>query len=214
MPWSGVDRCQDRYVVDHVTDDAGELDEIALGKLCGDIVAARAPRVTRSCVVMSGAIAAGMPALGPHDPPHRHRHAASDRRGGSAAARRTIERAARAARHRAGQVLLTPYDFVHRSQYLHARQTFNDYSSSACSRSSTRTTPSPTTRSATATTTVSPHSWRTSRSRRHAALAHRHRAACSRPTHVSTTNASLIEEIVEVDAALEAGGRRRGQRPG
>ena len=76
-------------------------------------------------------------------------------------------------------------------------------STSASCRSSTRTTPSPTTRSATATTTASPRSSRTS---------------CGADVLVLLTDtpglftadprldagASLIEEIVEVDAALEA----------
>ena len=59
----------------------------------------------------------------------------------------------------AGQVLLTPYDFVHRIAVPpRARDAAARCSTSACCRSSTRTTPSPTTRSATATTTASPRS--------------------------------------------------------
>ena len=121
----------------------------------------------------------------------------------------------------AGQVLLTPHDFGVRTQYLHARE----HPAPAArprrgARSSTRTTPSPTTRSATATTTASPRSSRTS---------------CGADLLVLLTDtpglftadprldaeASLIEEIVEVDAALEAvaggagtdaGERRHGEQ--
>ena len=61
----------------------------------------------------------------------------------------------------AGQVLLAPLDFVHRTQYLHARGTLRHLVELGSSRWSTRTTPWRTRRSVSATTTVWPLSWRT-----------------------------------------------------
>jgi glutamate 5-kinase len=107
-----------------ITRPAGELDEDALVKLAADLTAARASG-GRVVLVMSGAIAAGMPALGlSRRPPDigtlqaiaavgqprlvQHMSALLDRHGVVA-----------------GQVLLTPYDFAHRSQYLHARETLH-----------------------------------------------------------------------------------------
>ena len=166
------------------------------------------PAGTSVVLVMSGAIAAGMPALGLTTPPDRHRHAAGDRGGRSAAPARAHERAARRARRRRGAgaahaVRLRP---PQRSTSTRARRC-SACSSSACSRSSTRTTPSPTTRSATATTTGSP------RSSSHMLgadvlllLTDTGGVFTADPRH--DAEASLIEEIVEVDEALEkvAGG--------
>ncbi len=106
-----------------ITNSLGELDERVLAKLCEEIVTARAAghSVTLVC---SGAIAAGMPALGltrrPNDVGTLQAIAAVGQP-------RMMERmSARFATHDvvAGQVLLTPYDFLHRTQYLHARETF------------------------------------------------------------------------------------------
>jgi glutamate 5-kinase len=105
-----------------ITRDSGELDVAALVKLANDLSAARAEG-HRIVLVLSGAIAAGMPAL------------ALDRRPGDMS---TLQAIAAVGQPRllermnalmgehgtvVGQVLLTPYDFVHRSQYLHARET-------------------------------------------------------------------------------------------
>lgn len=106
-----------------ITNALGELDGQAVAKLCAELVEARAAghSVTLVC---SGAIAAGMPALGltkrPADigtlqaiaavgQPRLMAHL-SGRLGESDVV--------------AGQVLLTPYDFLHRAQYVHARETF------------------------------------------------------------------------------------------
>lgn len=105
-----------------ITDAAGELDDAALRKLCAEIAQAR--RAGHSLVlVCSGAIAAGMPALGlttrPSDVGTLQAIAAvgqprlMERIGALLAEDGAV----------AGQVLLTPYDFVHRTQYLHARET-------------------------------------------------------------------------------------------
>lgn len=107
-----------------VTNALGELDDTALHKLCADIAAARAEG-WQVVLVLSGAVAAGMPALGLHERPTdvgllqaiaavgQPRLVA--RLGDLLAAHDVV----------AGQVLLTSYDFAHRSQYLHARETFD-----------------------------------------------------------------------------------------
>lgn len=105
-----------------ITADSGELDDDALRKLCAELVAARDAGYA-VVLVCSGAIAAGLPALGlarrPTDIGTLQAIAAIGQP-------RLMERlGAILAEHSvvAGQVLLTPYDFVHRTQYLHARET-------------------------------------------------------------------------------------------
>src|SRR6476660_3654632 len=105
-----------------ITLPSGELDDAALLKLADDLATARADG-HRIVLVMSGAIAAGMPALGmttrPRDMGTLQAIAAVgqprliERMNGLLGAHDVV----------VGQVLLTPYDFVHRSQYLHARET-------------------------------------------------------------------------------------------
>jgi glutamate 5-kinase len=105
-----------------ITLPSGELDDTALVKLADDLVAAR-QHGHRVVLVMSGAIAAGLPVLGltsrPADLGTLQAIAAIGQP-------RLLERmSALLGKHDvvAGQVLLTPYDFLHRSQYLHARET-------------------------------------------------------------------------------------------
>ena len=107
-----------------ITNALGELDDGALTKLCEELVAARAAGHTVT-LVCSGAIAAGMPALGitkrPADIGTLQAIAAVGQP-------RLMERmSALLGAHGvvAGQVLLTPYDFLHRTQYVHARETFS-----------------------------------------------------------------------------------------
>ncbi|HET9728833.1 MAG TPA: glutamate 5-kinase [Acidimicrobiia bacterium] len=105
-----------------ITREKGELDETALIKLARDLAAARA-QGHRVVLVLSGAIAAGMPALGLHERPTDMGTLQAIAAVGQP---RLIERMnALLAEHDivAGQVLLTPYDFAHRTQYLHARET-------------------------------------------------------------------------------------------
>jgi glutamate 5-kinase len=105
-----------------ITDARGELVDSALLKLCADLAAARASG-HRVVLVMSGAIAAGMPALGLHERPT---DIGTLQALAAVGQPRLIERMnAMLSVHGivAGQVLLTPYDFAHRSQYLHARET-------------------------------------------------------------------------------------------
>ncbi len=105
-----------------IAKESGELDDDALTKLATDLATARGAG-HEIVLVMSGAIAAGMPALGlarrPTDIGTLQAIAAVGQP-------RLLERM-NALLGRlgivAGQVLLTPYDFAQRSQYLHARET-------------------------------------------------------------------------------------------
>ncbi len=105
-----------------ITDAGGELDAAALAKLCGDV--ADAQQAGHELVmVCSGAIAAGLPALGLHRRPSDINTLQAI---ASVGQPRLMERiGAILAEHGliAGQVLLTSYDFIHRTQYLHARAT-------------------------------------------------------------------------------------------
>jgi glutamate 5-kinase len=105
-----------------VTLDSGELDDDALVKLCREIATAR-DHGHEIVLVLSGAIAAGLRVLGferrPTDLGVLQAIAAVGQP-------RLLERLGAMLGEYgivAAQVLLTPYDFVHRSQYLHARET-------------------------------------------------------------------------------------------
>jgi glutamate 5-kinase len=106
-----------------ITDEHGAIDHPAIEKLCTEIAGLRGAR-HRVVLVSSGAISAGLPAL-----------RLEGRRPTDLA---TLQAVSAVGQHRlmrvyddvlakhgliAGQVLLAPLDFVHRSQYLHARQT-------------------------------------------------------------------------------------------
>jgi glutamate 5-kinase len=105
-----------------ITGETGELDDLAVLKLCSDVASAQ-KEGHELVVVSSGAIAAGLPALGmgrrPTDVNTLQAIAAvgqprlMERMGGILDRHGIV----------AGQVLLTPNDFVQRSQYLHARST-------------------------------------------------------------------------------------------
>src|SRR4029079_17969443 len=105
-----------------ITSGNGEIDDRSLQKLCGEIAAARGEGHD-VVLVTSGAIAAGLPALGmatrPTDVGTLQAIAAVGQP-------RLMERLGAIFAHHellAGQVLLTPHDFGVRSQYLHARET-------------------------------------------------------------------------------------------
>jgi glutamate 5-kinase len=105
-----------------ITSDRGEIDDASLLKLCRELAAARADG-HEVVLVTSGAIAAGLPALGmatrPNDIGTLQAIAAVGQP-------RLMERLGAILGHHgllAGQVLLTPHDFGVRSQYLHARET-------------------------------------------------------------------------------------------
>jgi glutamate 5-kinase len=106
-----------------VTDGSGRVDTAAIDKLAAEVAESRAAGA-RVVVVTSGAITAGWASLAPGEP-----------RPSDLA---TLQAVAAVGQHQlmrvwsdalgrhglsAGQVLLAPLDFVHRSQYLHARQT-------------------------------------------------------------------------------------------
>lgn len=106
-----------------LTDDDGLIRTDVVDKLCDEVAAVRAAG-RQVLVVTSGAIGAGLPALGfvgrrPKD--SRTLQAAS-----AVGQSRLMAIYGRAfARHDlvAGQILLAPFDFFERSQYLHARGT-------------------------------------------------------------------------------------------
>ena len=106
-----------------LTDERGVIVDDAIDKLCAEVAGLRAAG-ERVAVVTSGAIAAGLPVLGfgdarPGDPAILQAVSAV----GQA---HLVDRYNRALGEHglvAGQVLLAPLDFVHRKQYLHARQT-------------------------------------------------------------------------------------------
>ena len=105
-----------------ITSDHGELDDASVIRLCDGVAAART-QGHEVVLVCSGAIAAGLPALGmttrPSDIGTLQAVAAVGQpllmeRVGAILGKRGLL---------AGQVLLTPHDFGVRSQYLHARET-------------------------------------------------------------------------------------------
>ncbi len=109
-----------------ITDEGGAIDRSSVAKLCSEVAELRR-RGLRVVVVTSGAIAAGLPELGlggasrPTDAITLQAVATVGQ-----SALMEVYRAALAAEGLvAGQVLLVPYDFIVRTQYLHARQTLN-----------------------------------------------------------------------------------------
>ncbi|HET7487631.1 MAG TPA: glutamate 5-kinase [Acidimicrobiales bacterium] len=108
-----------------LTDAHGSVDQHAIGKLCTEVAAQRSMG-HKVVVVTSGAIAAGRPALGLSGVPNvdlATLQAVSAV--GQSRLMRVYDDALAHAGLVGGQVLLTPLDFhpAHRKQYLHARQT-------------------------------------------------------------------------------------------
>jgi glutamate 5-kinase len=106
-----------------LTDDHGEIAVHAVDKLAGEVAGLRG-QGHRVVVVTSGAIAAGLPALGlSHQRPTDLATLQAVSAVGQSRLLRVYDDCL--ARHRlvGGQVLLAPLDFGHRNQYLHARQT-------------------------------------------------------------------------------------------
>ena len=108
-----------------ITSDSGEIDDAAIGKFCTEVAHLRAAG-HRVVAVTSGAIAAGLPALGYEG--ERPRDAVT-LQAISAVGQTRLMRVYEAALDRhglvGGQVLLAPLDFMVRQQYLHARSTLN-----------------------------------------------------------------------------------------
>jgi glutamate 5-kinase len=108
-----------------ITGDKGEVDEGAIAKLCDEVAALRAQGTT-VVIVTSGAITAGLPALDLHGKrPTDLATLQAVAAVGQPLLMRTYDDILAGHGLVAGQVLLAPLDFVHRQQYLHARQTIN-----------------------------------------------------------------------------------------
>jgi glutamate 5-kinase len=105
-----------------ITSERGELVDDALVKLSADLAKARAAG-NQVVLVASGAIAAGMPALQMHTRPTDIGTLQAIAAVGQPMLFARLHELLGAHGVVAGQVLLTPYDFAHRSQYLHARET-------------------------------------------------------------------------------------------
>jgi len=107
-----------------LTHDDGTIDDQAIAKACAEVASARASG-HQVVVVSSGAIAAGLPSLGltaldrPKDPVTLQAVSAV----GQAKLMAVYDRCFAEFGLIAGQVLVTPNDFMVRSQYLHARAT-------------------------------------------------------------------------------------------
>jgi len=106
-----------------VTDAQGEISHVAVDKFCGEVAGLRS-QGHRVVIVTSGAIAAGQPALGlsgarPTDVNTLQAVSAV----GQSRLMRVYDDILGHHGLIGGQVLLAPLDFVHRAQYLHARGT-------------------------------------------------------------------------------------------
>ena len=106
-----------------LTDEHGEIALHAIEKLCAEVAGLRG-QGHKVIVVTSGAIAAGLPPLGlggnrPSDLPTLQAVSAV----GQGRLIRVYDDVLAGHNLVPGQVLLAPLDFVHRQQYLHARQT-------------------------------------------------------------------------------------------
>jgi glutamate 5-kinase len=108
-----------------LTDGDGAILPESIRKLCGEVAALRQGG-DRVVVVSSGAIAAGLPVLGLHEPrPTDPAVLQAVSAVGQAHLVAHYNRALAAHGLVGGQVLLAPLDFVNRQQYLHARQTLS-----------------------------------------------------------------------------------------
>ena len=106
-----------------ITDPAGEVDRAAVEKLVSEVAALRGS-AHRVVIVTSGAVTAGLPALGlsgsrPADIGTLQAVSAV----GQSRLMRVYDDVLAQHHLVGGQVLLAPLDFGHRQQYLHARQT-------------------------------------------------------------------------------------------
>ena len=105
-----------------ITTDAGSIDEPAIAKFCAEVSDARHSG-HQVVMVTSGAIAAGLPTLGFEDRPRDAVTLQAVSAVGQSRLMAVYDR--ELARHGlvGGQVLLAPLDFMVRDQYLHARGT-------------------------------------------------------------------------------------------
>jgi glutamate 5-kinase len=105
-----------------ITDEHGHVAEAAMAKLCSEVAELRKGG-DRAVVVTSGAIAAGLPVLGLYPRPTDLAVLQAVAAVGQIRLMGHYERALDAVGIIGGQVLLAPLDFMHRAQYLHARET-------------------------------------------------------------------------------------------
>ena len=105
-----------------ITDPQGRIVSPALAKLAGEVADLRASGVS-VVIVTSGAIAAGLRVLGLHPRPTDPSVLQAVSAVGQSRLMAHYEQALDAAGLVGGQVLLAPLDFANRAQYLHARQT-------------------------------------------------------------------------------------------
>jgi len=105
-----------------LTDETGHIEVAAIEKLCGEV--ARLVADGHSIIVVtSGAVAAGMPALGMTSRPRDRRTLQALSAVGQSRLMQTYNDVFADHAIVAGQVLISPLDFFERSQYLHARAT-------------------------------------------------------------------------------------------
>ncbi|MSO85909.1 MAG: glutamate 5-kinase [Acidimicrobiia bacterium] len=107
-----------------ITDAGGEINAAAIAKFCGEVAALRT-NGHLVVIVTSGAIASGLPALG-YTSGDRPRDAVTLQAAsavGQTRLMRVYESALADHGLVAGQILLAPLDFMVRQQYLHARAT-------------------------------------------------------------------------------------------
>jgi glutamate 5-kinase len=105
-----------------ITDAQGRIDATAIGALCDEVVELRADG-WHVVVVSSGAIVTGWQAMGGGPRPSDLATLQAVSAVGQHRLMRVYDDAFGAHGVVAGQVLIAPLDFVHRQQYLHARQT-------------------------------------------------------------------------------------------
>jgi glutamate 5-kinase len=105
-----------------ITDERGHIVDQAIQKLCDEVAELR--RLSYQVVVVtSGAIAAGLRVLDMHPRPSDPAVLQAVAAVGQSRLMSHYDLALGSAGLIGGQVLLAPLDFVHRAQYLHARQT-------------------------------------------------------------------------------------------
>ena len=105
-----------------ITDDRGRIVEEAIAKLCAEVAEVRAGG-DQVVVVTSGAVAAGLPVFGLHPRPNDPSLLQAVSAVGQSRLMGHYDRSLEAAGLVGGQVLLAPLDFWDRAQYLHARET-------------------------------------------------------------------------------------------
>ncbi len=106
-----------------ITDTHGEIDRTAVQKLCAESAGLRGAGHS-VVIVTSGAVASGLPALGLTGPrPTDMATLQAISAVGQSRLMRVYDDTLAGHGLIGGQVLLAPLDFVHRQQYLHARQT-------------------------------------------------------------------------------------------